>query len=232
MAEGQPSTPYKMFSGQCPDTQCKATLFFPAHDSNVECTSCGQRHGKNMIQNIAEVTNPEIVIHNLLKNILVGSMKPKKCSDTVKVLGISNYLCKMLSPLLTIYGMENKTGEAKLLTDLGRPPKFDCGVLADRVFLIEPDHMEITGYGRDKTGNIYLKNTLTAIQSYNGNEERLLPVHADGDGHCLVHAVSRALIGRELFWHALRENLQEHFKQRLDTYKMMFCDFVDKDEWG
>ena len=29
-----------------------------------------------------------------------------------------------------------------------------------------------------------------------------------GDGHCLVHAVSRCLVGRELFWHALRVNMQ------------------------
>lgn len=34
-----------------------------------------------------------------------------------------------------------------------------------------------------------------------------MPIHADGDGHCLVHAISRCLVGRELFWHALRTNM-------------------------
>ena len=133
---------------------------------------------------------------------------------------------------MTIYGMEKQTGKAKLLSEMGQNKTFDCGILADRAFLIQPEHMEIDGFGRDKKGSIYLKNTIEAIQSYNQKEERLLPVHADGDGHCLVHAVSRALIGRELFWHALRENLKQHFMQNLDSYKAMFCDFVDKDEWG
>ena len=41
----------------------------------------------------------------------------------------------------------------------------------------------------------------------NGGQQCLVPVHADGDGHCLVHAISRCLVGRELFWHALRTNM-------------------------
>ena len=45
----------------------------------------------------------------------------------------------------------------------------------------------------------YLKATLDAIKQANNNEETLLPIHADGDGHCLVHAVSRALVGRSYF---------------------------------
>ena len=222
---------YKMMCGNCPDEQCNATLFFPARDSSIECTSCGQRHGKNMIRNVAEVTNPRVYLHNVLKNILVGNVKPKKCTDTVKVLGVSNFQCKIVSPLLTTYGMDKQTGEAKLLQDIRQQKTFDCSVLGDRTFLIDPDHLEITGYGRDKSGSEYLEQTMNAIQKYNDNEERLVPVHADGDGHCLVHAVSRALIGRELFWHALRENLQEHFKQRLEDYKALrLSDFIS--DWS
>ncbi|KAG7222303.1 hypothetical protein INR49_016388 [Caranx melampygus] len=78
---------------------------------------------------------------------------------------------------------------------------------------------------------IYLHDTLEEVKKANGNRECLIPVHVDGDGHCLVHAVSRALVGRELFWHALRENLKQNFKQNLDRYKALFQDFIDAAEW-
>ena len=48
----------------------------------------------------------------------------------------------------------------------------------------------------------------------------LIPLHVDGDGHCLVHAVSRAIVGRELFWHALRTGLKLHLKENLPQYKV------------
>lgn len=87
-------------------------------------------------------------------------------------------------------------------------------------------------YGKDRSGSlIYLHDTLEEVKKANGNRECLIPVHVDGDGHCLVHAVSRALVGRELFWHALRENLKQNFKQNLDRYKALFQDFIDAAEW-
>ena len=96
---------YKVLCGTCPDEQCHAKLFFPAYDKSIECTSCGQRHEKSTLQNIAEVTNPSVALHNILKNILLGNVKPKKGPDNVKVLGLSNYVCKLVSPILTSYGM-------------------------------------------------------------------------------------------------------------------------------
>lgn len=222
---------YRVLSGLCPDEQCQSKLYFRAYEASIECTGCGQRHECKQVKNIEEVTNPEVAIHNILKNILLGTTKPKKGTD-VKVLGLSNYKCKLLSPLLTKYGMDKQTGEAKLLKEMGQNDIFDCGILGDRAFLIEPEKIDVVGYGRDKTGSMrYLKNTLDAIYRVNDNEERLLPIHADGDGHCLVHATSRALIGRELFWHALRENLKIHLQENLDAYKNLFQDFVDTDEW-
>ena len=231
MAEDGGRGPYRVFCGLCPDEECQAKLFFPSYDTSIECTSCGQRHERGALKSVEEVTNPEVMIHNILRNMLLGKTKPKKGTDSVKVLGLSNFQCKLISPLLTRYGMD-KQGKAKLLSAMGQGTTFDCSKLGDRAFLLEPENIDVTGYGRDRTGSMnYLKDTLFAIQKCNGDEERLLPIHADGDGHCLVHAVSRALVGRELFWHALRENLKEHFLQNLDRYKMLFREFVDKDEW-
>ena len=59
----------------------------------------------------------------------------------------------------------------------------------------------------------YLKETLDELSKFNGVSKCLVPIHADGDGHCLVHAISRCLVGRELFWHALRTNMEASIKQ-------------------
>lgn len=219
---------YKVLTGTCPDEECQAKLYFPAFDKSIECTSCGQRHDKASLQNVEEVTNTNIALHNLLKNVLLGNVKPHKGPENIKVLGLSNYVCKLLSPILTNYGMDKQTGKAKLLQN-----EFDCAVLGDRAFLIDPEHLSVMGYGCDRSGSkLYLRETLNIVQEVNDNQEYLIPIHADGDGHCLVHAVSRALVGRELFWHPLRVNLKHNFQMNLSKYKNLFQDFIDKDEWS
>ena len=79
--------------------------------------------------------------------------------------------------------------------------------------------MSMLGYGRDQYGCQYLKDTLSMVQEVNEGEERLVPLYADGDGHCLVHAVSKCLMGREMFWHPLRLNLENHLHTKLIDYK-------------
>ncbi|XP_037538378.1 deubiquitinating protein VCIP135 isoform X2 [Nematolebias whitei] len=224
----------RILSGTCPDPKCQARLFFPAYGSiSIECTECGQRHEQRNLLNVEEVTDPDVVLHNLLRNALLGvTGAPKKGTELVKVMGLSNYHCKLLSPVLTRYGMDKQTGKAKLLKDMNQGDIFDCSLLGDRAFLIEPDHVTTMGYGKDRSGSlIYLHDTLEELKKANGSRECLIPVHVDGDGHCLVHAVSRALVGRELFWHALRENLKQNFKQNLSRYKALFQDFIDAVEW-
>lgn len=218
--------------GTCPDEGCQAKLYFPSYDNSIECTNCGQRHERHLLKNVAEVTNPEVALHNLLKNILLGNVKPKKGVDSVKVLGLLNYVCKLISPILTYYGMDKETGKAKLLSEMGKREVFDVSILGDRAFIIDEEHLDVIGYGMDRSGStIYLADTLNDIKAFNDNEIRIVPIHADGDGHCLVHAISRTLVGRELFWHALRVNLKNHMMTNLEKYQMLFRDFVDKDEW-
>ncbi|XP_068093561.1 deubiquitinating protein VCPIP1 [Hyperolius riggenbachi] len=226
----------RIFSGTCPDPQCRARLFFPAQGSaSIECTDCGQRHEQRQLLEVEEVTEPDVVLHNLLRNALLGVAGPPRrnaATDMVKVMGLSNYHCKLLSPILARYGMDKQTGKAKLLRDMNQGEVFDCSLLGDRAFLIEPEHVDTIGYGKDRSGSLlYLHDTLEDIKKANNHHESLIPVHVDGDGHCLVHAVSRALVGRELFWHALRENLKKHLKENLDRYKALFHDFIDAAEW-
>ncbi|XP_069477235.1 deubiquitinating protein VCPIP1 [Ambystoma mexicanum] len=232
----------RIFSGSCPDPKCQARLFFPAAQgsASIECTECGRRHEQRQLSGVEEVTDPDVVLHNLLRNALLGVSGAARTrgsggsgsNEPVKVLGLSNYHCKLLSPILARYGMDKATGKAKPLRDMGQGPVFDCALLADRAFLIEPEHVEAAGYGRDRSGSLsYLRDTLEAVRRANGGREALVPVHVDGDGHCLVHAVSRALVGRELFWHALRENLQAHLRRNLARYRALLQDFIDAAEW-
>lgn len=223
----------RVYSGICPDPECHTKLYFPSYaSSSVECTGCGQHHAKDSLLNVEDIQDPDVALRSLLRSVLLGQTSSKTTPDLVKVKGYSNYHCKLLSPLLTHYGMDKRTGEGKLLSEMGQGEVFDCAVLGDRAFQIESEHTETAGYGRDKTGSeMYLKNTLEAIKLANDNEERLVPVHVDGDGHCLVHAISRALVGREIFWHALRANLKNHLKTELHKYKGLFRDFIHDDEW-
>ncbi|XP_061456443.1 deubiquitinating protein VCPIP1 isoform X2 [Rhineura floridana] len=229
----------RIFSGTCPDPKCQARLFFPAHgplsSGSIECTDCGQRHEQRQLLAVEEVTDPDLVLHNLLRNALLGvsgAGPPRKNTELVKVMGLSNYHCKLLSPILARYGMDKQTGKAKLLTEMNQGDVFDCALLGDRAFLIEPEQVDTVGYGKDRSGSLlYLHDTLEDIKKANNSQECLIPVHVDGDGHCLVHAISRALVGRELFWHALRENLKKHFKENLSRYKALFHDFIDAAEW-
>lgn len=223
----------QVLSATCPDEACRSRLFFPSYDQSVECPHCGQRHDRAALRNIEQVSNPGIAFHSLIRNILIGNIVPKHCEDTVKVRGLSNYHCKLVSPLLTSYGMDKQSGRARPLSEMGGSPAFDCGLLADRAFRIDPELVEVAGYGRDVSGSLsYLRGTLAMVRAHNEGQDRLLPVHVDGDGHCLVHAVSRALVGRELFWHPLRCHLKRHLEEHLSKYKELLKDFVDEEEWG
>lgn len=222
----------KLFCGSCPDSHCGKLLYFMSHaNSDVLCNDCGQKHKSKSLLNVKVANNSNLAVGNLLKSILLSNTAAKKGSELVKVRGLSNFHCKLISPLLTSYGMDKKSGKAKLLTELGQSKVFDCAVFANRAFLIEKEHLDTPGYGRDTTGSLgYLSDTLQMIEEAN-NGECLVPLHSDGDGHCLVHAISRAVVGRELFWHTLRQNLKDHLLQENMKYKELFRDFIDEDEW-
>ncbi|GBM38732.1 Deubiquitinating protein VCIP135 [Araneus ventricosus] len=232
LAEGDAD--FRLFKVVCNDRRCQNTMYVSAGETEIECFQCGQRFPKSSLRDVQGITTVDFPtgLDLYLRRMILNNSLPKRGTEMVKVLGLSNYYCKLLSPFLTIYGMDKETGKAKLLKDMNRGDIFDCSSFGDRAFLIEPEHVNIPGFGRDITGSMnYLSETLKLIKSSNGNEERLLPIHTDGDGHCLVHAISRALVGRELFWHPLRCSLKKHFETNLDKYKELFKDFIDTEEW-
>ena len=226
-------TEIRVYSGMCPDEECRTKLYFPSYAaSSIECTGCGKHYEKDSLHMVQIIQDSEEALRNLLRSVLLTRSTLKKGTDVVKVKGYSNYHCRLLSPILTTHGMDKTTSKARLLRDMGQGDVFDCSHVGDRAFAIEPEYLETPGYGKDKSGApSYLRGILEQIKVVNNSEDRLVPLHVDGDGHCLVHAISRALVGREIFWHALMTNLQKHFLDNLLKYKALFTDFIGQNEW-
>lgn len=229
--EPQKHTQVSYASGICPDEQCQMKLYFPTHEASVECPGCGQRHNITDIRDRTELKEENKVELNI-QQVRQAFMGKKTAPDLVQVRGISNYQCKLLSPLLTTHGRDGKTDTAKPLTELGMGETFDCSKFASRAFSIEENQLDTVGYGRDRSGSVrYLTEILHQLRTANGNKTGLVPLHADGDGHCLVHAISRCLVGRELFWHALRHGLSSHLTANIERYKEIFKEFYEEEEW-
>lgn len=222
----------KYCSATCLDQQCQHKLFFPQHEASVECPNCGQRHTAIDLSDRKLLEDDDqrfaVEVTQLRKTYSTN----RKTAEQVKVKGVSNYQCKLLSPLLSTYGM-GKNDEPCTLQQLGvAGESFDCSKLSNRSFAIEEGHLRVLGYGLDRSGSqVYLQDTLAQLKAANGDQECLVPLHADGDGHCLVHAISRCLVGRELFWHALRSNLHSHLTSNLQRYQNLFKDFYSSEEW-
>ena len=81
----------------------------------------------------------------------------------------------------------DREGRPKLLSDLNLAQTFDCGLLANRSFIIKEKDALIPGAGQDgvvdKTG--YLSETLSKIHLANSVKTSCIAAHADPDGHCL-----------------------------------------------
>ena len=223
----------KYVCGTCPDPACRRVLYFPAYEHIIECSNCGQRHDRSSLLNVKDMKSMgEGEKQRLLSTVPFDqSAESPRRAEMVKVKGISHYQCKLLSHLLTTHGMD-KNGQPRLLKDLGTSDRFDCSKLSRYGFAIEESYLNQPGYGRDAAGTRYLGSTLSLLVDAGGGEEVLVPLHADGDGHCLVHAVSRCLVGRELFWHSLRSQLQSHLQECLSQYQAIFKDFIEEEEWS
>ena len=93
----------------------------------------------------------------------------------------------------------------------GRP--FDCRRIARSDF-------RPTGPWADKFSDgeaaAFLADALGALE--HGSGVRLVPVHTLSDGSCLPHAVSRSLMGKEIFYDALRLSLQGELEAHAGWY--------------
>ena len=77
-------------------------------------------------------------------------------------------------------------------------PPFDCGTLSPYDYHVE----EGDEYVDDPNAAKAVAEALETIRNIGGvgRGPELVALYTTGDGHCLVHAVSRALIGAELYY--------------------------------
>lgn len=75
-----------------------------------------------------------------------------------------------------------------------------------------------SGYGKDESGAAeYLEDVIKQCAN-------VVTLHVDGDGHCLLHSISRALVGKEYLWHALRAALYRYMRANRDLIKRTLVD--------
>lgn len=72
--------------------------------------------------------------------------------------------------------------------------------------------------------------TLTEIGSFQ-ESNRLEPLTVTGNGNCLLMAISRALVGREIFWHPLMLALSTHLNEFEIFYRQFLDDYLIEDDW-
>lgn len=249
-----------IYTTQCPTQDCGAQLVFSSAFSQATCTACGSRLDVKplvagakrldrskmsmlqLLQMTLELAKKKLAYDRLIQNqddisIMRDSLTDAldqsdetTCADLTVVDGYSDFHCKLIAPYVTEYGID-ATGVYKRSLK-GSDPYFDFAKVAKFSFCIEEENLGEIGYGRDQTGAAgYLSSTLEAFRRSNAGKDCLAVLHADGDGHCLVHAISKCIAGREFFWHALRVRLHEHLNLQRDGYLALLSEFVPTDDW-
>ncbi|CAG5091723.1 Oidioi.mRNA.OKI2018_I69.PAR.g13214.t1.cds [Oikopleura dioica] len=208
--------------GRC--GECNQIVHALSSASFVYCSGCGTTNPLNSLKNARE--------SSVCEKLLQHSLDMSKSLELVAFRGVHNFEAKLLSPFLSRYGMD-RDGAPKLLREMNMGDTFDCALLANRHFRIRDKQKAIPGSGKDKTvyQTGYLDDTLTVVAEANRVPEALIAAHADPDGHCLVHAISRAISGTQLFWHPLRMSIKEHLQSNLLQYRRLMVNYVEDSEW-
>ena len=153
-----------------------------------------------------------------------------KCTyrDEIRIDSLTNDECRLLSKIFT------KIRPIKgCVRPFGDDATFPCSKLSSHVYKIAPDRVDIRYFGRDESAMEYLSDVLNEIKSFNRTEHYpLVPLFVDGDGHCLVHAISRCLVGREVYWHALMVEMQRNLKQNKHLYEKELHEFYSPDNFN
>merc|ERR1711962_602075 len=124
-----------------------------------------------------------------------------------------------------------------VITFEGKCPIDHCG---ETIYFIKEDLEEKTRvHCRQCGNNVSAESILDSIETKvnqsiieaSNQSKSCIPGHADPDGHCLVHAISRCLTGTQLFWHPLREELHRHLRSNLTKYQQLLGAYITECEW-
>ena len=160
-----------------------------------------------------------------------------KCSNALQGRGMykesyrrSSFHYRLLSDLLTKYRLRNGRVERFNGND-GNDTIYDCSNLSGYSFKIKSEQLGNGEYGIDISAKEYLKETLDSIKLFNNaKEDPIEPLNVAGDGYCLLHAISRGLIGRELFWHPLLSNMNNNMRVNAESYQNLLDSFFSLED--
>lgn len=231
--------------GYCPDSFCGERLLIELSKSDmVECYYCGQIHFSSELVDVKPITmNEEILLKKRL-----SEMPIRRGPEWIRINGLSSFFCKLISPTFTLYTVDDDN-IARLWSQIS-DSGFDWKSLAKCAFEIEQNQLFTEGYyndqfgwfiincyfcfryGLDRSGSLtYLSETLSAIANFNEDQLVLVPLHVGDSGNCLTYAISRALVGREIYWHALKENLTYHLLTYQEWYRQKIGEFILEEDW-
>ena len=94
------------------------------------------------------------------------------------------------------------------------------GIIARFDFYVTIEDTMKKGYVADTNAAERLKNRLESIVKCNG--PTLKPLYCTPDGNCLTYAVSRALVGSEILYSALRQQIVLELTNN-PKYYLNFC---------
>ncbi|KAH9262869.1 hypothetical protein BASA82_000111, partial [Batrachochytrium salamandrivorans] len=92
-----------------------------------------------------------------------------------------------------------------------------------------PHLHQIKDYLIDQQAEIYLAETLLTFKRECGIEFKVIKV--DSDGSCLPYAVSRCLIGKEILYDVLREQLHRELAEHEAYYSAKFRGELGEEAW-
>ena len=192
----------------------------------------------------AEERDVLIGLNQYLVSAAVTNGGRTRALQLVRVRGSSSFVCKLVSPYLTqlwfsglqkpkTHALGDPLINARDSTSLDLPP-LQFSALSDLGFIIEASDLRLIGYGADHGGSVqYLQTILQKISRapINQHAVNLIPIFTTGDGHCLVHAISRAISGTEILWDPLQSGLKQQFDRNLTLYQHNFQEFYTRDMW-
>lgn len=132
----------QFFEGYCPDLCCNERLLFMSNTNNtfVPCHYCGQIFDRSMLKCVNYIEKSE---GKLLYDRIV-SLPKRSGFEWTRVNGISPFICKVISPVFGVYGID-RNWKPKYLIEMGMSGIFDTKLLADRSYEIDEVYLTAPG---------------------------------------------------------------------------------------
>ena len=211
----------ELYSGACP--KCKNYLHHPTYEVSIECRQCNRYYLTESLTRPGETGQQpkaapyQDVLCRELEKLVFREKKAETLQNTTWSCKEEKetFISQAIAPLVTHWGI-NKEKMAHRLTKLGNPQEFlDCTkILGKRAAQVSQEDAKQMNTNSKKR----LAYTKNILQGINKESEVAVQVPVKGGGHGLFLAMSLALGGKEIFWHALQLNVFYEMRDKKQQY--------------